>query len=193
MSYGKVYFARNSTGVKLGFTKKSIKKGINDNCNLSMVVDSFTLIEYITVKKPKSVKALIASELLNKNINKDLYNLTLTNDSINKLCNKYRQNLDEDSDYESDDEGSESDNSDSEESELDDVNDEEFIVEKIVSYIGNVKNPHTLLFTVKWVGYPSYQNTMKPFKNLKDCIIFQEYINKTPSLHFLKGKITNII
>jgi len=195
MSYGKVYFARNSTGVKLGFTKKPIKRGINDNCNLSMVVDNFTLIEYISVKKPKSVKSLIEDEIISKNINRDLYDMT--NDSIQKLCDKYRQNLEEDSDYESDDEEYESDY---EESDLDDDDDEEseldedeFIVEKIVSYTGGVKNPKTLLFNVKWKEYPSSQNTMEPFENLKDCIIFHKYIDKTPSLHFLKKKITHVI
>ena len=100
MSYGKVYFSRNKTGVKLSFTKIRLNRAI-DNLNVCQLCENFTLVQFIIVKYPKSVKGRIEDEIKKKKINRDLYDLTDVD--IQKLCAKYKQNLHNDSDYEESD------------------------------------------------------------------------------------------
>ena len=72
----KVFFAENNTGVKLSFTKLSLKKAL-ENINKKYPDDEFTIIEYIIVKKPKVVRDIIAKSILDKKIeNTDLYEIT---------------------------------------------------------------------------------------------------------------------
>ncbi len=104
MSYGKVYFSRNKTGVKLSFTKIRLNRAI-DNLNVCQLCENFTLVQFIIVKYPKSVKGRIEDEIKKKKINRDLYDLTDVD--IQKLCTKYKQNLHNDSDYEESDSESE--------------------------------------------------------------------------------------
>jgi hypothetical protein len=72
----KVFFAENNTGVKLSFTKLSLKKAL-ENINKKYPDNEFTIIEYIIVKKPKVVRDIIAKSILDKKIeNTDLYEIT---------------------------------------------------------------------------------------------------------------------
>jgi hypothetical protein len=72
----KVFFAENNTGVKLSFTRLSLKKAL-ENINKKSPNDEFTIIEYIIVKKPKVVRDIIAKSILDKKIeNTDLYEIT---------------------------------------------------------------------------------------------------------------------
>ena len=72
----KVFFAENNTGVKLSFTRLSLKKAL-ENINKKSPDDEFTIIEYIIVKKPKVVRDIIAKSILDKKIeNTDLYEIT---------------------------------------------------------------------------------------------------------------------
>jgi hypothetical protein len=103
---GKVFFARNITGVKLAFSNISIKKAI-DNLNVSQLSGNFTLCEYIKVSKPRIVKSEIASLIYDRRINKDLYNLDES--EIFRICSlfskkysKYDDESDSVSEYERD-------------------------------------------------------------------------------------------
>jgi len=72
----KVFFAENNTGVKLSFTRLSLKKAL-ENINKKYPDNEFTIIEYIIVKKPKVVRDIIAKSILDKKIeNTDLYEIT---------------------------------------------------------------------------------------------------------------------
>ena len=72
----KVFFAENNTGVKLSFTRLSLKKAL-ENINKKNLDDEFTIIEYIIVKKPKVVRDIIAKSILDKKIeNTDLYEIS---------------------------------------------------------------------------------------------------------------------
>ena len=72
----KVFFAENNTGVKLSFTRLSLKKAL-ENINKKSPDDEFTIIEYIIVKKPKVVRDIIAKSILDKKIeNTDLYEIS---------------------------------------------------------------------------------------------------------------------
>jgi hypothetical protein len=50
-SYGNVYFARNKTGVKIGFTKISLKDKLL-SLNVSQLSDDFKICNSIYVHKP---------------------------------------------------------------------------------------------------------------------------------------------
>jgi len=127
MSYGKVYFSRNKTGVKLSFTKIRLNRAI-DNLNVCQLCENFTLVQFIIVKYPKSVKGRIEDEIKKKKINRDLYDLT--NVDIQKLCAKYKQNLNNDSDYEESDSESEEES----DSEFEEESDSEFEEESDSEY-----------------------------------------------------------
>ena len=72
----KVFFAENNTGVKLSFTRLSLKKAL-ENINKKNPDNEFTIIEYIIVKKPKVVRDFIANSIFDKQIeNTDLYDIS---------------------------------------------------------------------------------------------------------------------
>ena len=53
---------------------------------------------------------------------------------------------------------------------------EEFNVEKIIRYIGDITKPKTLRFEVQWEGYPnSEDNTLEPIQHLKKNSIFIDF------------------
>jgi hypothetical protein len=90
MSFGKVFFARNNTGVKLGYTNlKNIETPIK-RLNVSQITEEFTLCNYILVDNPKKVKSEISYEINNRKIHNDLYNIS--NYTISRLCDKYGKN-----------------------------------------------------------------------------------------------------
>jgi len=102
----KVFFAENNTGVKLSFTRLSLKKAL-ENINKKNPDNEFTIIEYIIAKKPKVVRDIIAKSILDKKIeNTDLYDIS--NFEIKEIIEyareffnaKITKNLDED--YDSD-------------------------------------------------------------------------------------------
>ena len=100
---GKVFFARNITGVKLAFSNISIKKAI-DNLNVSQLSGNFTLCEYIKVSKPRIVKSEIASFISDRRINKDLYKLNESEifhicSLFSKKYSEYDDKLDSDTEY----------------------------------------------------------------------------------------------
>ena len=118
----KVFFAENNTGVKLSFTRLSLKKAL-ENINKKNSDNEFAIIDYIIVKKPKVVRDFITNSIFDKQIeNTDLYDITdreikeiieYARDFFNAKISK---NLDEDYD---------SDNKDFEE--YDSENDPEYI------------------------------------------------------------------
>ena len=75
MSKGFIYFAKNITGYKLGFTKNKLSDAIK-NMNTSYIIENFTLVNAISVNYPKKIKNEISKKLVDKRINKDLYNIT---------------------------------------------------------------------------------------------------------------------
>ena len=106
---GKVFFAENNIGVKLSFTRLSLKKAL-ENINRKNVDNEFTFIDYIRVKKPKVIKDFIANFIADKKIeNTDLYNLTdkeiidifdLTIEFFNiKSTNNFNQDYDSENEY----------------------------------------------------------------------------------------------
>jgi hypothetical protein len=102
MSFGKVFFARNNTGVKLGFTNLINIEDAVKRLNISHVPQKFKLCNYILVKNPKSVKSKISDEISHKKIHIDLFNISEY--TISRLCDKYGEsdqilNLDMNSDY----------------------------------------------------------------------------------------------
>ena len=118
----KVFFAENNDGVKLSFTRLSLKKAL-ENINKKNPDNEFTIIDYIIVKKPKVVKDFIANSIFDNKIeNTDLYDIS--DKEIKEIIEysreffnaKISKNLDEDYD---------SDNKDFEE--YDSENDSEYI------------------------------------------------------------------
>ena len=118
----KVFFAENNSGVKLSFTRLSLKKAL-ENINKKSPDDEFTILEYIIAKKPKVVRDFIANSIFDKQIeNTDLYDIS--DKEIKEIIEyardffnaKISKNLDEDYD---------SDNKDFEE--YDSENDPEYI------------------------------------------------------------------
>jgi hypothetical protein len=72
----KVFFAENNDGVKLSFTRLSLKKAL-ENINKKSPDNEFTIIDYIIVKKPKVVKDFIANSIFDNKIeNTDLYDIS---------------------------------------------------------------------------------------------------------------------
>jgi len=55
MSKGFIYFAKNITGYKLGFTKIKLNDAIK-NLNTSQIIQNFTLVNAISVNYPKKIK-----------------------------------------------------------------------------------------------------------------------------------------
>ena len=101
LSFGKVFFARNNTGIKLGFTNlKKIEDSIK-RLDISNIPEKFILCNYILVNNPKSVKFQISREIIDKKIHRDLYDIS--DYTIERLCDKYRNyhslNLDMNSEY----------------------------------------------------------------------------------------------
>lgn len=73
---GKVFFANSNDGVKLSFTRLSLKNALK-NINKKNPDNEFTIVAYIIVKKPKVVKDFIANSILDNKIeNTDLYNIS---------------------------------------------------------------------------------------------------------------------
>jgi hypothetical protein len=102
----KVFFAENNTGVKLSFTRLSLKKAL-ENINKKNSDNEFAIIDYIIVKKPKVVRDFIANSIFDKQIeNTDLYDIS--DEEIKEIIEysrdffnaKISKNLDED--YDSD-------------------------------------------------------------------------------------------
>ena len=75
ISNGFIYFAKNITGYKLGFTKIKLSDAIK-NLNTSHISEDFTLVNAINVNYPKKIKNQISKRLVDKKINKDLYDIT---------------------------------------------------------------------------------------------------------------------
>ena len=72
----KVFFAENNDGVKLSFTRLSLKKAL-ENINKKNTDNEFTIIDYMIVKKPKVVKDFIANSIFDNKIeNSDLYDIS---------------------------------------------------------------------------------------------------------------------
>jgi hypothetical protein len=72
----KVFFAENNTGVKLSFTRLSLKKAL-ENINKKNLDNEFTIIDYIITKKPKVVRDFIANSIFDNKIeNTDLYDIS---------------------------------------------------------------------------------------------------------------------
>jgi hypothetical protein len=118
----KVFFAENNNGVKLSFTRLSLKKAL-ENINKKSPDNEFTILEYIITKKPKVVRDFIANSIFDKQIeNTDLYDISdkeikeIIEYSRDFFNAKISKNLDEDYD---------SDNKDFEE--YDSENDPEYI------------------------------------------------------------------
>ena len=118
----KVFFAENNNGVKLSFTRLSLKKAL-ENINKKNPDNEFTILEYIITKKPKVVRDFIANSIFDKQIeNTDLYDISdkeikeIIEYSRDFFNAKISKNLDEDYD---------SDNKDFEE--YDSENDPEYI------------------------------------------------------------------
>ena len=118
----KVFFAENNSGVKLSFTRLSLKKAL-ENINKKNPDNEFAIIDYIIVKKPKVVRDFIANSIFDKQIeNTDLYDISdkeikeIIEYSRDFFNAKISKNLDEDYD---------SDNKDFEE--YDSENDPEYI------------------------------------------------------------------
>ncbi len=73
---GKVFFANSNDGVKLSFTRLSLKNALK-NINKKNPDNEFTIVAYIIVKKPKVVKDFIANSIMDNKIeNTDLYNIS---------------------------------------------------------------------------------------------------------------------
>jgi hypothetical protein len=51
---------------------------------------------------------------------------------------------------------------------------DEFVVEKIISHVGDIRHKSTLRFKVQWAGYD--EPTLEPFENLKDVGVFHDYL-----------------
>jgi len=75
MSKGFIYFAKNITGYKLGFTKNKLSDAIK-NLNTSQIIENFTLVDAIRVNYPKKIKNEISKKLVDKRIHKDLYDIS---------------------------------------------------------------------------------------------------------------------
>ena len=72
----KVFFAENNSGVKLSFTRLSLKEAL-ENINKKNPDNEFAIIDYIIVKKPKVVRDFIANSIFDKQIeNTDLYDIS---------------------------------------------------------------------------------------------------------------------
>ena len=72
----KVFFAENNNGVKLSFTRLSLKKAL-ENINKKSPDNEFSILEYIITKKPKVVRDFIANSIFDKQIeNTDLYDIS---------------------------------------------------------------------------------------------------------------------
>ena len=70
---GKVFFANSNDGVKLSFTRLSLKNALK-NINKKNPDNEFTIVAYIIVKKPKVVRDFIANSIIDNKIeNSDLY------------------------------------------------------------------------------------------------------------------------
>ena len=102
----KVFFAENNSGVKLSFTRLSLKKAL-ENINKKNPDNEFAIIDYIIVKKPKVVRDFIANSIFDKQIeNTDFYDIS--DKEIKEIIEytrcffnaKISKNLDED--YDSD-------------------------------------------------------------------------------------------
>ena len=118
----KVFFAENNSGVKLSFTRLSLKKAL-ENINKKSPDNEFSILDYIITKKPKVVRDFIANSIFDKQIeNTDLYDISdkeikeIIEYSRDFFKAKISKNLDEDYD---------SDNKDFEEYDSD--NDPEYI------------------------------------------------------------------
>ena len=73
---GKVFFANSNDGVKLSFTRLSLKNALK-NINKKNPDNEFTIVAYIIVKKPKVVRDFIANSIIDNKIeNTDLYNIS---------------------------------------------------------------------------------------------------------------------
>ena len=87
MSFGKVFFARNNTGIKLGFTKLANIDTTIKRLDISHIPQEFTLCNYILVYQPKHIKFQISREIAHKKIHRDLYDIS--DYTISRLCDKY--------------------------------------------------------------------------------------------------------
>jgi transposase InsO family protein len=64
---------------------------------------------------------------------------------------------------------------------------EEFIVEKIIRFKGDVTKPKTLKFEVQWEGYPNAEdNTFEPIQHLKKNSVFIDFCKTHKNKHIRK-------
>ena len=104
-----VFFAKNNDGVKLSFTRLTLKKAL-ESINKKNVGNEFTIIDSIVVKKPKVVRDFIANHISsNKIVNTDLYYISdieikeiisYTRDFFSiKITKNFNEEYDSDSEY----------------------------------------------------------------------------------------------
>ena len=61
----------------------------------------------------------------------------------------------------------------------------EFVVEKVLSHLGDKKKPTTMSFKVKWLNYDDTHNSWEPWKNLRLCEALHEDLRDNKMKHFI--------
>ena len=64
----------------------------------------------------------------------------------------------------------------------------EFYVEKIISFVGDVRKVSSLIFLVKWLGYDEILNIHEPWKQLKDNVKLHEFLISKNLKHIIPRK-----
>ncbi len=59
---------------------------------------------------------------------------------------------------------------------------EEFVVEEVLDYKGNIKNKKSLKFLIKWLGYDLTESTWEPWASVKKLSALDDFLRKHPEL-----------
>ena len=54
---------------------------------------------------------------------------------------------------------------------------QEYVVERIVSHVGTMRDRYNLRFEVKWLGYEESENTFEPYHELRHNEHLHTYLN----------------
>ena len=68
----------------------------------------------------------------------------------------------------------------------------DFLIEEIVSHVGNKKKHSTMKFYVKWLNYDSNHNSWEPWKSMRATDQLHTYLRNNNMLYVIPKEFRNM-
>ena len=68
-----------------------------------------------------------------------------------------------------------------------------FLVEEVLAHKGSTKRKNSLLFKVKWIGYPVEEATWEPWTSLRDNLVLHRYLRDKELSHLIPKEHMSLV